>query len=74
MKLIASYQSASCKVLVMADPYYWNLEVSGTCYNVPNPSAGVTFLTTAPPDTRLSYMGSALPFANEKMGLDHPKP
>ena len=63
-----NFNSHSCQGRVIIDKDMWHITVEGT---VRSPSDHkLRYIAAAPPDRRASYMGSALPFANEEMAYD----
>jgi len=46
----------------------WNVKVSGTCKA---PGNTLKYMSSAPPDLRMSRAGSALPWASEDMAYDN---
>lgn len=61
MNQIGTFESQGCYGNIMSDGRYFKLE--GTC---PSSIKSLSYISSAPPDSNGSYMGSGLPFPNEE--------
>lgn len=70
MSQVATFRSdnGNCQGRILADSEGWKYTIQGTCKGVAG--SKVKYMAAAPPDLRLSYMGSGLPYGNEEIAYE----
>lgn len=68
MNQFATFSSDKYQGRVLSDADGWNFVVEGT---VNTDQTELRYIAAAPPDFRLSYMGSGLPYATADMAYDN---